>query len=658
MEVKKQRGHGDCGGCEIEARGISYKIRKSRFTFKKLAVGVVGGRNVKENDVENGDDDDDVLHVLKDVSFKANPWEVSAIVGPSGAGKSTLLEILAGNLLIPTSTPALFVDQKPINVNRFRKISGYVTQKDVLFPLLTVRETLLFTAKLRLGLRGRDVAVRVDALIGELGLAEVGDARIGDDRVRGISGGERRRVSIGVDVVHDPRVLILDEPTSGLDSAAALQIVHMLKKMAENRGRTVIISIHQPGFRILNLFDSVALMAVGSILHQGSLDELHAHVKSVGHEIPLHVNFVEFAMDSISTLQIHSNDHRQDKPKWPVIKITNRCTLQDLFWGGSKVVDEECFDKPHPHPPPHHHHGGRQYSGNGYANSWPKETVILTHRYLKNVFRTKELFACRTIQMLVSGLVLGSVFYNVDETVTGAMEIVGLFAFILTYLLSSTTEALPVFLQERQLIMKETSAGSYRLSSYVLANSLVFLPFLLILALFFTLPIYFLVGLTRNLPSFLFFLLVIWLLLYTANSLVVCVSAVAPDFIVGNSIINAVMGGFFLFSGYFIKKDSIPNYWIFMHYISLFKYPFEALLDNEFGCDERCVEYSGEICAVRGVDLLRRVGIGSGEECSIRIWTHVGVMLGFIFAYRLVSYVLLRCKCRCAQLGGLTRVLT
>ncbi|KAK9011419.1 hypothetical protein V6N11_044270 [Hibiscus sabdariffa] len=137
----------------------------------------------------------------------------------------------------------------------------------------------MFSAKLRLRL---PQAHRVKSLIQELGLEHVAVARVGDDRVRRISGGERRRVSIGVDVVHDPKVLILDEPTSGLDSTSALQIIDMLKVMAETRGRTIILSIHQPGFRIMKLFSLMLLLANDSVLHQGTVDQLGADLRDMG----------------------------------------------------------------------------------------------------------------------------------------------------------------------------------------------------------------------------------------------------------------------------------------------------------------------------------------------------------------------------------------
>ncbi|KAJ9177826.1 hypothetical protein P3X46_012997 [Hevea brasiliensis] len=617
-------------GCEIEARGITFKIstQKRNYPFKIFNEDQQINQELKPNLAEK--------HLLNGVNCKAKPSEILAIVGPSGAGKSSLLEVLAGKLT--PQNGSILVNQNPVDKAQFKKISGYVTQRDTLFPLLTVEETLMFSAKLRLRLPEEQLISRVKSLVQELGLEHVAMTRVGDERVRGISGGERRRVSIGVDVIHDPKVLILDEPTSGLDSTSALQIIGMLKVMAETRGRTIILSIHQPGFRIVKLFNSILLMANGSVLHHGTVDQLGVHLRTMGMQLPLHVNVVEFAIESIEAIQQQqpestpvSTAQQQIKKAEEGDSRSGKFTLQQLFQQ-SKVVDEEIINAGIDFP-------------RGFANSRFQETVILTHRFSKNIFRTKELFACRTIQMLISGLVLGSIFSNVKDDLTGAEERVGLFAFTLTFLLSCTTEALPIFLQEREILMKETSCGSYRVSSYAVANGLVYLPFLLILAILFSIPLYWLVGLNPNFTAFIHFLLLIWLILYTANSVVVCISALVPNFIVGNSVISGVMGSFFLFSGYFISKHGIPNYWMFMHYISLFKYPFEGFLINEFSRSGKCLEYMFGTCMVRGEDVLKEEGYG--EESR---WRNVVVMVCFIFVYRFISYAILRCRCSVTSL--------
>ncbi|KAD5803596.1 hypothetical protein E3N88_14956 [Mikania micrantha] len=641
-------------GCDIQATGINYTI----YTQKPQSPLNIFNKHQQFTELPshhhhhhhhhqiNSDpaadhqndkqtiSDPAARRVLREVSCHAKPWEVLAIVGPSGAGKSSLLEILAGKLTPQTSS--IYVNGRPVDKSRFKKISGYVTQKDTLFPLLTVEETLIFTAKLRLNLQWPEMIRRVKTLLEELGLAHVAKARVGDDRVRGISGGERRRVSIGVAVVHDPEVVILDEPTSGLDSNCAFQIIDMVKTMAETRGKTVVLSIHQPGFRIIKLFNSILLLANGTVLHHGSVDELNLSLRLIGLEPPLHVNIIEFAIESIDYIQEQKNQKSLNLDQENVTPSSNKMiqskfTLQQLFQQ-SKVVnlDQEHEEQEVP-------------IREGFANSRFYETLILTHRFWKNISRTKELFACRTLQMLVSGLILGSIFYHLDMDLIGAQERVGLFAFILTFLLSTTVEALPVFLQEREILMKETSCGSYRVSSYAIANGLVYLPFLLILALLFATPLYWLVGLNPSFLAFSWFLLLIWLILYTANSVVVCFSALVPNFIVGNSVISGVMGSFFLFSGYFVSKQGMPKYWIFMHYISLFKYPFEGLLMNEFsGGESKCLEYLFGKCLVSGEDILRDKG-GYVEEGGK--WKNIVIMVCFILVYRFISYVILRVRC-------------
>uniref|UniRef100_A0A3N7FCQ7 ABC transporter domain-containing protein n=2 Tax=Populus trichocarpa TaxID=3694 RepID=A0A3N7FCQ7_POPTR len=410
-------------GWEIEAIGITYKIstKKREHPFKIFTKKQEINQEPKQQVTNLEEASLGARHVLKDVYCKAKPWEILAIVGPSGAGKSSLLEVLAGKLT--PQSGSIFVNQNPINKAQFKKASGYVTQKDTLFPLLTVEETLMFSAKLRLRLPQDQLSSEVKFLMHELGLDHVAMTRVGDDRVRGISGGERRRVSIGVDVIHDPEVLILDEPTSGLDSTSALQIIDMLKLMAETRGRTIILSIHQPGFRIVKLFNSVLLMANGSVLHHGTVDQLGVNLRTMGMQLPLHANVVEFALESIDTVQQQRKVLQQEtqpqllsssttKSRQKKVEVgesrSGKFTLQQLFQQ-SKVVDEESIDFGFDFPL-------------GFANSRLQETLILTHRFSKNIFRTKELFACRTIQMLISGLVLGSIFYNLKDDLTGAEE--------------------------------------------------------------------------------------------------------------------------------------------------------------------------------------------------------------------------------------------
>ncbi|XP_052206728.1 ABC transporter G family member 10 [Diospyros lotus] len=549
--------------------------------------------------------------ILQDVNCEARPREITAVAGPSGAGKTTLLEILAGKISRRKFSGEVLVNQSPIDAKWFRRMSGFVTQDDALFPLLTVEETLVYSALLRLPGGRKEAAGRVRVLMNELRLDQVADSRIGEGN-HGISGGERRRVSIGVELVHDPAVVLIDEPTSGLDSASALQVVSLLRSMAVNQGKTIVLTIHQPGFRILELIDRVVVLTNGIVVHNGSLKLLEERINAAGFCIPRHINVLEFAIDVTGKLVHEEEGEEKDHNH-------KRSNFQ------SNNIEEKVFIT--------------------YPNSRLEEVRILGGRFCKNVFRTKQLFTTRGLQALVAGSVLGSIFMNVgnNQGPVALQTRIGFFAFTLTFLLSSTTEGLPIFLQERRILMRETSRGAYRVSSYVISNTLVFIPFLLLVGLLYASPAYWLIALRRDIDGFLYFSLVVWMVVLMSNSFTACFSALVPNFIMGTSVIAGLMGSFFLFSGYFIAKENIPSYWIFMHYLSLFKYPFECFMINEYGGEQgrrRCVESESGVCNLYGDGFLAQQGLKESQK-----WSNLVVMLGFILGYRVVCFLILWCRC-------------
>ncbi|PIN20870.1 Transporter, ABC superfamily (Breast cancer resistance protein) [Handroanthus impetiginosus] len=545
--------------------------------------------------------------IINNVNLEARPGEITAIAGPSGAGKTTLLEILAGKIPPRKVSGQILINGHPTHSEIFPRLSGYVTQDDALFPLLTVEETLRYNALLRLPDGKRVASPRVKSLMKDLGLDHIAGSRVGQGSNHGISGGERRRLSIGVELVHDPTILFIDEPTSGLDSASALHIMSLLRLMAVNRGKTVILTIHQPGFRILELFDRLILLSNGRILHNGSLQLLQDKLEHAGNHIPSHINVLEFAIEIIN---IQTSDSRDSRAEENSPKISSSIST------------------------------GKTYPCNSYTNSHFQEVVILGERFSKNIFRTKELFATRVIQALLVGSVLGTVYMNVndDQGKVSLQTKLGFFAFSLSFLLSSTTEGLPIFLQERRIFTRETLRGAYRVSSYVTANTIVFFPFLLIVSLLYSTPAYFLVGLRRDIDGFLYFALVVWMVVLMSNSFTAFCSALVPNFIMGTSVIAGLMGSFFLFSGYFIAQENIPAYWIFMHYLSLFKYPFESLMINEYGGkgSRKCLENVGGECAMYGNEYLREQGLKQSQK-----WSNLAVMLCFVFGYRVLCFLVL-----------------
>lgn len=210
-----------------------------------------------------------------------SPGEILAMLGPSGSGKTTLLTALGGRLSGHLSGKITYNGQ-PFS-GSIKRRTGFVAQDDVLYPHLTVFETLLFTALLRLPqtVSKQDKVQHVEHVIQELGLNRCQNSMIGGPLFRGISGGEKKRVSIGQEMLINPSLLLLDEPTSGLDSTTALRILTTVKGLA-NGGRTVITTIHQPSSRLYHMFDKLLLLSEGCPIYYGMASTAVEYFSSIG----------------------------------------------------------------------------------------------------------------------------------------------------------------------------------------------------------------------------------------------------------------------------------------------------------------------------------------------------------------------------------------
>ncbi|KAI0707291.1 hypothetical protein C8Q76DRAFT_629011 [Earliella scabrosa] len=253
-------------------------------------------------------------NILSGISGSAKPGQLLAIMGASGAGKSTFLDILARKNKKGTVGGTTLVNGREIADADFKKVMGFVDQEDTLMSTLTVYETVLYSALLRLPREMSLEAKKFRTLetMNELGILGIKDSRIGDSGRRSISGGEKRRVSIACELVTSPSILFLDEPTSGLDAYNALSVIDSLVSLARDYNRTVVFTIHQPRSNIVSLFDQLIVLAQGKLIYSGEADKVTDYLAQVGHPCPLGFNVADFLIDL--TMQAGMEPRSLDSP--------------------------------------------------------------------------------------------------------------------------------------------------------------------------------------------------------------------------------------------------------------------------------------------------------------------------------------------------------
>ncbi|KAK6140324.1 hypothetical protein DH2020_025919 [Rehmannia glutinosa] len=476
--------------------------------------------------------------LLNGISGEAREGEIMAVLGASGSGKSTLIDALADRIARESLKGTITLNGDVLESKLLKVISAYVMQDDLLFPMLTVEETLMFSAEFRLPRtmsKSRKKA-RVQALIDQLGLRSAAKTVIGDEGHRGVSGGERRRVSIGTDIIHDPIVLFLDEPTSGLDSTSAYMVVKVLQRIAQS-GSIVIMSIHQPSYRILSLLDRLIILSRGQTVFSGSPRHLPQFFAEFGNPIPANEDKTEFALDYIreleSTPQGTNNladfNKKWQKKKNPSFRNPNgpRLSLKDAISAsismGKLVSGATNMDS-------------NMVSVPKYANPFWKEMIVIANRSITNSRRAPELFGARFGAVLVTGhpcFPHGKIHFHERN---GLQRVP---AFVLRPLPRNNLRPVPSN-------PVDSICRHYLLGRRPIRVHILFRVHL---------------GLVKGQES----------------SFVTFLSGIIFNLMMAYTVVVAILAYFVLFTGFFITRDRIPSYWLWFHYLSLVKYPYQEM---------------------------------------------------------------------------------
>ncbi|XP_019108478.2 ATP-binding cassette sub-family G member 8 [Larimichthys crocea] len=621
------------GGCnELEVNDLHYEVDTAaqipwyeRLSEFKLPWEIKGNKQT----------------AINKLSLRVRSGQMLAVIGSSGCGKTSLLDIITcrdegGSM----SSGQILINGKPNTPQLVKKSIAHVRQDDRLLPHLTVRETLVFVAKLRLPTHFTQAQreQRVDDVIAELRLRQCAHTRVGNDYVRGVSGGERRRVSIAVQLLWNPGILILDEPTSGLDSFTAHNLVITLSRLARGN-RLVLLSVHQPRSDIFQLFDLVVLLSSGSAVYCGAARDMVPYFTALGYPCPRYCNPSDFYVDLISI------DRRSLEQE---AECLERATvLAGKFMEKVRDTEDHMWK---PDTAPAQTESPQQLSTvkteevitiSKQKNRLPgrlHQFTILIRRHMYNDYRDLVTILVHGFEALLMSLLVGCLYYGAGEERLSIQDTVALlymigaltpFAVVLDVIAKCHTE--------RAMLFHELEDGMYSVSSYFFAKVLGELPEHCVFTLVYGLPIYWLAGLNEAPERFLLNFLLVWLMVYCSRAMALFVAAALPTLQTSAFMGNALFTVFYLTGGFVI---SLENMWLvasWFSHASFMRWGFEGMLQVQFRGNKYPITISNITISVDGIHVVEAMKMNQYPLYSCYL-----VLLAVCLCFMVLYYVSLK----------------
>ncbi|KAI5385985.1 ABC transporter G family member 1 [Lathyrus oleraceus] len=589
------------------------------LTWEDLWVTVSNGNNGRKP-------------ILQGLKGYAKPGQLLAIMGPSGCGKSTLLDTLAGRLGFKTKQTGKIL----INGCKRRLAYGtsaYVTEDDTILNTLTVREAVHYSAHLQLPdtMSKEEKQEKADLTIREMGLQDAVDTRIGGRRSKGVSGGQKRRVSICIEIFTHPRLLFLDEPTSGLDSAASFHVMTRISGLNKKDGiqMTIIASIHQPSNEIFQLFHNVCLLSSGKTVYFGPVSAADKFFSSNGFPCP------SLQSPSDHYVKTINNDFEHDPEKGLGGGLSTDEAIHMLV----KSYDSSEIS----------HQVQKELSQINQRVSYSMEKkshadfltqcLILTRRSFVNMYREAGYYWLRLLIYGALALSLGTMFFDIGSSNQSIQARGSLLVFMVTFLTFITVAGFPSFVEDMKVFERERLNGHYGATAFTVGNTLSAVPFLLLMSLIPGALVYYLVGLHQGHEQFVYFISMLFICVLLVEGLMMIVASVVPNFLMGIIFGSGILGVMMLDGGFYRLPSDIPKpFWKYpLHYISFHKYAYQGLFKNEF--QGLTFTTSNNQGMISGDEILRNLW---QMEISYSKWVDFAILVGMALVYRIMFLIIIK----------------
>ncbi|XP_049533716.1 ATP-binding cassette sub-family G member 1-like [Anopheles darlingi] len=578
--------------------------RETNLVFKSISYSI--GQRKKEK------------QLLKNISGKFRSGRLTAILGPSGAGKTTLLNVLSGFKTQGVSGN-IVINNEVIDRHRYRQLVAYTAQDVALLPNITPRENLHYAADLKLPkeIGEQKKITTVNDVIAVLGLQKCADTR-----AQMLSGGEKKRLSIGMELVSNPQIMFFDEPTSGLDSVASYQVISYMKDLAQ-QGRCVVSVIHQPSSELLELFDDVYVVVDGRCLYQGSLDNLITTFAEAGFQCPPYYNRADFV------LKIASKYDQQNVEIEEMITASEKLMYTEMDHGKSRTATSNAFLADDGH-------------FSQYPISWWDQFSILTRRTTLGTVRNPALMGLRLFGHILIGFTIGFVFSNVGADASKVLSNISFMILVLMFIIfANAMTVVLTFPLEMVVFIREHKSNYYSVSAYYFSKLVADFPWMITGVTAYLLIVYYLSGQLFQIDRIIMFwgicALFGWLSqLY--GLIAGCIFSIElSPVIVPVSMLPAL-----LFSGFFIRYNELTDVFKPLPMISYFRYGFEGLVQATYGHNRTELDCAEIFCYYRKTNKI----LDELHMVPDRYWTDVlGLSIWIVFLH-VVLYFSLRYRIR------------
>ncbi|XP_021364868.1 ATP-binding cassette sub-family G member 5-like [Mizuhopecten yessoensis] len=482
-------------------------------------------------------------NVLKNIDLHFGE-ELTAILGSSGAGKSSLLDVISSRIDGKLSGAVVYNGQ-PCTESNIQQHIAYVIQYDRLLPNLTVRETLTYAAYLRMpGDSSKEqVEEKVEQIMHQMGLFSVADSKIGGSVIRGISGGEKRRVTIGVQLLNDTKVLLLDEPTTGLDSCTAKALMNRLRTIAES-GTLVAVTVHQPGSDLFKLFHKVCLLSDGLLAFAGTPSEMLKFYTKEGYPCPQFSNPLDFYVDLVSV-------DRRDKTRQQNTEVVlNRLVTRFLSSPEHASLHKTVYED--------NSHTGR-WNNTSVSGPGPfRIMATLLKRMTVNMFRDRSSYCTRlfVLSLFIPFICvfLGRLRFD-QKSIQDRVGLMYQTLIVPAYVGAFNTAFL--FPSLRDVYFREHKDGLYSPLTFISAYMMHAVPFHLIASIIFSTIIYWVTGLKPTPDKFFVYLFLVFFLHVIGEIMAVGAMAVFKNGQMAVNSVTLILTASFLFGSGLLRYVSV-----------------------------------------------------------------------------------------------------